>query len=188
MDRYDYRAEMIADVTQWIKDNYTAAEIAEKLEDRDAWEEELNDELWIVDSVTGNASGSYWFSREKASEALCYNWSLLAEAMDEFCCERNAIKEGPEWADVIIRCYLLGEAIYTALDSLEGQYNDDIVTNKSGFKVDFDAASVFMDDDIVEQLHRKDWNSTQDFFTAYEHAHADRYGEEWELSKPNPAW
>lgn len=124
MERYDYRAAMIKDVTRWINDNHDAAEIAEKLEDRDAWEEELNDELWVVDSVTGNASGSYWFNREKASEALCHNWSLLAEAMDEFCCEHNAIKEGPEWADVTIRCYLLGEAIYGALDALEEEYCD----------------------------------------------------------------
>lgn len=93
MERYDYRAAMAADVASWISDNYNAAEIAEKLEDRDAWEEELNDELWIVDSVTGNGSGSYWFSSRKASEALCHNWDLMAEAMSELCCDCNSIEK-----------------------------------------------------------------------------------------------
>lgn len=124
MERYDYRAAMAADVASWISDNYNAAEIAEKLEDRDAWEEELNDELWIVDSVTGNGSGSYWFSSWKASEALFHNWDLMAEAMSELCCDCNAIEKGPEWADVTIRCYLLSEAIYTALDALEEECGD----------------------------------------------------------------
>ena len=39
--------------------------------------------------------------------------------MSEFGFDCNAIEKGPEWADVTIRCYLLGEAIHTVLDELE---------------------------------------------------------------------
>ena len=41
----------------------------------------------------------------------------------------------------------------------------------------------------AEQLHEDLAPCTdQEFFTAYEKAHAAKYGEEWELSKANPIW
>lgn len=57
MERYNYLEEMTVDIIDYIKDNYTNEEIKEKLESRDEWAQELNDDLWTVDSVTGNASG-----------------------------------------------------------------------------------------------------------------------------------
>ena len=80
--------------------------------------EYLNDILWIEDSVTGNASGSYWFNRYKAEEAICHNWDILADACEELCCEADVLNKGAEWADVTIRCYLLGEVIGTVLDEV----------------------------------------------------------------------
>lgn len=65
----------------------------------------------------------------------------------------------------------------------------DIVTNKEGTKICFDSAIGFMDDDIREELHSRLAPCTeQEFFTAYEIAHAQKYGEEWELSKANPTY
>ena len=61
------------------------------------------------------------------------------------------------------------------------------VTNGNGEVLDFDAAVMLMDDDIREELNKQDFQSEQDFFTAYENAHAGKYGE-WELSKSNPVW
>lgn len=63
------------------------------------------------------------------------------------------------------------------------------VTNKNGKVLDFDAAVNLMDDEIREQLHNsQEWKSNQDFFSAYEKAHKQKFGEEWELSKSNPVW
>ena len=77
----------------------------------------LFDTLWTEDSVTGNASGSYWFNAWKAEEALCHNLDELAEACDEFGSDMGeALKQGAESADVTIRCYLLGRAITEELD------------------------------------------------------------------------
>jgi hypothetical protein len=76
--------------------------------------------MWVNDSITGNASGSYFFSSYKAEQALVGNWDLLAEALTEFCCYCNAIAKGAEWCDVTIRCYLLGECIAAALNEIEG--------------------------------------------------------------------
>lgn len=119
MTNYDYREAMIADILEYIRENYTTEEITEKLADRDEWEQELHDDLWIEDSVTGNASGSYWFSTYKAEAALCHNWDLLRDALEEFgCSDVNPIEKGAEWCDVTIRCYLLNECIFAAVDTL----------------------------------------------------------------------
>ena len=119
MTNYNYREAMIADILDYIRENYTAEEIEELAASSAEWEEQLHDDLWVEDSVTGNASGSYWCNAYKAEEALCHNWDLLAEALCEFGYEDvSVIEKGAEWCDVTIRCYLLGECIFAAVDTL----------------------------------------------------------------------
>lgn len=65
---YNYLEAVKADVIEAIKYNYTADEIKSGFEDRDAFEEKLNDDLWTADSVTGNGSGSYTFDRWEARD------------------------------------------------------------------------------------------------------------------------
>ena len=61
------------------------------------------------------------------------------------------------------------------------------VINLSGREIDFDFGVGLMDDEIREELHAELAPCTdQEFFTAYEKAHAKKFGEEWELSKRNP--
>ena len=61
------------------------------------------------------------------------------------------------------------------------------VINLSGREIDFDFGVGLMDDEIREELHAELAPRTdQEFFTAYEKAHAEKFGEEWELSKRNP--
>ena len=68
------------------------------------------------------------------------------------------------------------------------------VTNQSGRRIDFEAATMLMDDEIRENLWILEWNdhsdnvSEQEFFSAYEKAHEEKFGEEWELAKANPVW
>lgn len=63
------------------------------------------------------------------------------------------------------------------------------VINKNGTEIDFEAAVMHMDDDIREKLHREIAPCTeQEFFAAYEQAHEQAFGEEWELSKSNPCY
>lgn len=65
-----------------------------------------------------------------------------------------------------------------------------MVINMNGTEIDYDVAVAMMDDDIRESLCNERWfDSEQEFFTAYEKAHADKYGEgDWELSKANPCY
>ena len=75
--------------------------------------EEFEDDCWIDDSVTGNASGSYTFNAFKAQENisdLIWNDELL-EMFNEFGYERIPLEKGAEFIDVSIRCFLLSEVI-----------------------------------------------------------------------------
>ena len=116
MEKYNYLESVKEDVRGYIKEEISLGEYAGR---RDELEEHLNDTLWIEDSVTGNASGSYYCNAWKAAEALCHNWDLLGEALMEFGCKANEIEKGEEWCDVTIRCYLLNQAISEVLDELE---------------------------------------------------------------------
>ena len=115
MEKYDYLSAVKEDVREYISDN----DIVVNEDNRDEVEQMLNDECFICDSVTGNASGSYTFNAWKAEEYLCHNLDLLGEALEEFGCEPNYITEkGVEACDVTIRCYLLGQAISEVLSEM----------------------------------------------------------------------
>lgn len=118
---YDYREAMTEDVKEWIKENI---DLTEWTEDREGLEQQLKDDLWTADSVTGNGSGSYTFNRVQASLYVLDNMDLLQEAIEEFATDPATvgdefISEDWEWFDVTIRCYLLGSVISDVLDEME---------------------------------------------------------------------
>ena len=56
------------------------------------------------------------------------------------------------------------------------------VINQNGTEIDFEAAVSLMDDEIIEDLNRELAPcSEQEFFSAYEKAHAEKYGEEFQI-------
>lgn len=123
MTNYNYLEAVTYDVLDYIKEEIN---LDEWKGNREGLEEKLNDELWTVDSVTGNASGSYTFNTWEAEENLAHNWDLLAEALDEFGQDgTDVLRQGAEAMDVTIRCYLLGQAIAEALDELEEELAED---------------------------------------------------------------
>lgn len=117
MTKYNYLEAVKEDVKNYIDSeiNFTDFDSLEELE------EKLNDELWTEDSVTGNASGSYYCNSYKAEESIAHNLDLLEEALFN---NINVIEKGAEWADVTIRCYLLGIAISEVLDDLEEDFDE----------------------------------------------------------------
>lgn len=115
MKTYNYLENVKEDVRNYIEEN----EIVVTNENREEVEQELNDTLFTVDSVTGNASGSYTFSTWQAEENLCHNFDLLTEALSEFGYDLSYLENGAEICDVTIRCYLLGQAISEVLDEIE---------------------------------------------------------------------
>lgn len=116
MRDYNYLEAVTEDVREYIKNEI---DLSEWKGNKEGLEEQLNDDLWICDSVTGNASGSYYCNAYRAEEALTHNWDLLAEALTEFGQDGiDILKQGAEAMDVTIRCYLLGQAIAEALEEL----------------------------------------------------------------------
>lgn len=113
--KYNYMEAMKEDIKEYINNEVNLKDFT----DRDDLEEKLNEDLWVEDSVTGNASRSYYCNSWKAEEAICHNLDLLGEAMKEFGREVDLLEKGAEWADVTIRCYLLGQAIGEVLDDME---------------------------------------------------------------------
>lgn len=113
--KYDYYENVKEDVKDYIKENF------DNLEDID--KDSLYDDLFIEDCVTGNASGSYYCNAWKAEEAICHNMDLLEEALECFGYEGsfNTMEKGAEWADVTIRCYVLGQVIDEAIEELENE-------------------------------------------------------------------
>lgn len=112
---YDYKTAITEDIIDYFKDN---PDMIEKGFD------EIYDELWTADSVTGNASGSYTFNRWQAGEYVKPNMSLAIEAMTEFGFDMKVLSEkyhDEEWEylDVTIRCYLLAECLSNILDTME---------------------------------------------------------------------
>ena len=117
MANYSYLESMKSDIKDYITENY------EKEDYENISEEQLNDDLWVEDSVTGNASGSYTFCRETAKEYVQDNMDLVQEMANEFGIDKATIGEKFlddewEWFDVSIRCYLLGAAIHESLEEL----------------------------------------------------------------------
>lgn len=117
---YNYLESIKVDVKEYINNEITLKDFT----DREELEQKLNDDLWVEDSVTGNASGSYYCNAWKAEEALAHNWDVLEEALAEFGCEGNPIEKGAEWCDVTIRCYLLGQAIAEVLEEMEEELEE----------------------------------------------------------------
>ena len=102
--KYNYYEAVENDAIEYIKENNL----------RDKSQNKLYDELLLADSVTGNASGSYYYNTYKAEEALCHNMDLLAEALQYFGYDigneyYHLSRKGAEWCDVIVRCYVLGQ-------------------------------------------------------------------------------
>ena len=116
MERYNYLENVTNDAKTAILENMNDWSFS----DREELEEIAYDNLWVDDSVTGNASGSYTFCTWQAEKNLCHNMDELEEACDEFGQDiGEAVKQGAEYCDVTIRCYLLSQAISDAIDELE---------------------------------------------------------------------
>ena len=133
MEKYDYKRAITDELIDWIVNDTDILE--ERINDRDDediynW---IYDEVFDNDSITGN--GAYYYDTEdKCSEYLSGNFDLLYAAMREFAIddevnvliEHYESKDLARYFDCIIRCYLLMDCIYDAIDELkkEGKIKD----------------------------------------------------------------
>ena len=121
MEKYNYFEVVKYDVKEYILDH----DVKVTTSNREDLEQSLYDDMFISDSVTGNASGSYTFNTWKAEENLCHNWDLMEEAGNELGYDSDVLARGAEYLDVMIRCYLLSSALSEVLDELEEDDEDE---------------------------------------------------------------
>lgn len=124
----DYRDEIREDIKSYLtqEDLWPTAEpdTPEYEEQRDA----AYDRLWMADSVTGNASGSYTFNAWQAEENVCHLlwdedlWLLLNGSMEV---NPADMAKGPEYIDVSIRCALVSECLDAVLEEKQEQSDED---------------------------------------------------------------
>lgn len=118
----DYRKQVADSVRDYLDDDNNDLSIDEDegTIDRD----ELYDDMWIADDVTGNGSGSYTFNAHEAAENVAE--VIWTDEFDEMCGEYStslAKLGGPEAADVSIRCWLLGEVMDDVLDDWADEHD-----------------------------------------------------------------
>ena len=118
MMTYNYNEAVKDDIINYINENMDFSDYTTI----DELEDALHDaELINEDSITGNGSGSYTFSRYEAGENLIGNFDLLEEALNHFGCTFEGDEES---CDVLIRCYLVDDCIHEAIEEIEEEYNE----------------------------------------------------------------
>lgn len=116
-DTYDYEEAVFNDakeaILEYIDFHKDEGDLPDDVEDM---RDDLHDVLWTEDSVTGNGSGSYTFSRIMAELYLIGNSYLYEQALEDL---GGKFDPEPENRDIAIRCNLLGGAIDKALEDEE---------------------------------------------------------------------
>ena len=117
MEKYDYRRHITDDIKSWLEYNNTLEDFTGDIY------EYLDGELWSLDCITGN--GAFFYdSEERCTEYLSSNFDLALQACDELMVDIASLRlhsklgSMARYIDCTIRCYLLDECIYKALEEL----------------------------------------------------------------------
>lgn len=168
-----------------------AADLVDNLQERAEYEdrtpapEEVRE--WLLNGARS------WSEYSWGGSALIYDGDIAARLCtpSELKRTRNGERRPnsrEEWLDVQAR------ALHQAANRVIKAYRaaliaSNLVINPYGLEIDWDAAGALMDDDIREAVHAELAPCTpQAFFDRYCQLHAERYGEPWELAKPNPCY
>lgn len=123
MEKYDYYKALEEDIREYIK-NHDIIITEDNI--NELRQSSLYDDLFVSDSVTGNASGSYTFNAWIAEEYICHNLDLFSEAMEEFGYTDIPLDKvcSAEYIDVTIRCYILSQVLDNVLEELMKDNNE----------------------------------------------------------------
>lgn len=117
-----YLEEVKQDVATYLEDNKQFFDFSDYA-DKDEFEQDLNDKLFCEDSVTGNASGSYYFNIGESKETVLENIEEVIQALEEFGqledLGKKMAEDEWEFLDVSARCYFLGQAIAEYIEENE---------------------------------------------------------------------
>ena len=171
--------------------NAYALELVETLQERAEYEDRTPAPEEVREWMLNGARD--WNAYSWGGSALIYDGDIAERLCNpsELKRTRNGERRPnsrEEWLDVQAR------ALYQAANRVTKAYQaaliaSNLVINPYGLEIDWDAAGVLMDDDIREEVHAELAPCTpQAFFDRYCQLHEERYGEPWELAKPNPCY
>lgn len=120
MEKYNYEEAIISDLKDWITNEAIISEL------KDLNYEDLYEEAFTIDSITGNGL-DYYDTEDNCSKYLAGNIELLYLAAREYCIDddiNTVIKHYEDkslarYFDSTIRCYLLGDCIDKVLKEIE---------------------------------------------------------------------
>lgn len=118
MKIYSYPSHVKQDVKEFIEKRLDSGTFGMLIQGNEDTIQDVEDLMFDQDDVTGNGSGSYTFNTFKAEQNLMGNWDLLREAKEELQPNVDLIDKGPEYCDVMIRCYLLDWCFNKALNDI----------------------------------------------------------------------
>ena len=118
MKTYSYPSHVKNDIKEFIEKRLDSGTFGLLIQGDEDTIQDVEDLMFDQDDVTGNASGSYTFNTFKAEQNLVGNWDLLREAKEELQPNVDLIEKGPEFCDVMIRCYLLDWCFNKALNDI----------------------------------------------------------------------
>ena len=107
MKIYSYPSHEQQDIKEFIEKRLDSGTFGMLIQGDEDTIQDVEDLMFDQDEITGNGSGSYTFNTWKAEQNLTGNWDLLREAKEELQPNVDLIDKGPEYCDVMIRCYLL---------------------------------------------------------------------------------
>ena len=114
MTKAEYLEQIKSDIKDYIDENKIVVH-------DERGRESLYNKLWVSDSVTGNASGSYtcndYQAKQNVKDIIFEDETL--DMFREFGYERIPLEKGAEFLDVSIRCFLLSEALDSVLNEME---------------------------------------------------------------------
>ena len=123
---YDYRRAITNDIKEYINDNQMFPEPDETYDD---YIERLDDELWAVDTITGNG-GFYYGTEEECAGYIGYGITEFVNAQEEYGWEwtntmREQFRQAPaRFIDCMIRTTLLAECIEKAVEELGYKFDN----------------------------------------------------------------
>lgn len=118
MKIYSYPSHVKQDIKEFIEKRLDSGTFGMLIQGDEDTIQDVEDLMFDQDEITGNASGSYTFNTFKAEQNLMGNWDLLKEAKEELQPNVDLIEKGPEFCDVMIRCYLLDWCFNKALGEI----------------------------------------------------------------------
>lgn len=118
MKIYSYPSHVKNDIKEFIEKRLDSGNFGLLIQGDEDTIQDVEDLMFDQDEITGNGSGSYTFNTWKAEQNLTGNWDLLCEAKEELDPQVDIISKGPEYADVLIRCYLLDWCFRKALNEI----------------------------------------------------------------------